>query len=172
MPPDFTGLYFVSPGGNASPDFPTRLDAATQITLRLVVRRKGQTLPARLYNNPLFRPTDALQATVEPAFPFDLEHSADGKYIYIRPRGFLQPGETYRLTVSGRYYTGGWRIGNLSLGGKFAGRFEQSFQFQVREPALPALPLKVTPAGDHRPGLDAPGCSAADYAAQPEPAWL
>jgi outer membrane protein assembly factor BamB len=145
LPPDFTGLYYVSPGGNASPDFPKQLDAATQITLRLVVRRGSETLPARLYNNPLLRPKDALQATVQPAFPFDLEHSADGKYIYLRPRGFLQPGQTYTLTVSGRYYTGGWRIGNLTLGGSFAGRFAQSFQFRVREPALPALPLKVTP---------------------------
>jgi outer membrane protein assembly factor BamB len=144
-PPDFTGLYFVSPGGNASPDFPAQLNAATQITLRLVVRRNGQTLPARLYNNPLFRPSDALQATVQPSFPFDLEHSADGKYIYFSPRGFLKPGETYRLSFSGRYYTGGWRIGNLTLGGSFAGRFEQSFQFQVRQPALPVLPLEVTP---------------------------
>jgi len=49
------------------------------------------------------------------------------------------------LTVSGRYYTGGWRIGNLSLGGRFAGRFSQDFQFRVNEPALPAFPLKITP---------------------------
>jgi outer membrane protein assembly factor BamB len=146
LPPDFTGLYYVSSGGNACPDFPAQLNAAAQINLRLVVRRNGGTLPARLYNNPLFRPKDALQATVQPAFPFDLEHSADGRYIYLRPQGFLQPGQTYQLTVSGRYYTGGWRIGNLSLGGKFAGRFEQSFQFQVREPGLPALPLKVSSA--------------------------
>ncbi len=84
--------------------------------------------------------------TVQPVFPFDLEHSADGKYIHFRPRGFLQPGQTYTLSVSGRFYTGGWRIGNLTIGGSFAGRFAQTFQFQVREPALPALPLKVTPA--------------------------
>ncbi len=145
LPLDFTGLYNISPGGNASPDFPTQLNAATQITLRLVIRRDGETLPARLYNNPLLRPKDSLQAAVQPAFPFDLEHSADGKYIYLRPHGFLQPGQNYKLTVSGRYYTGGWRLGNLTLGGRFAGRFAQSFQFQVNEPALPALPLQVTP---------------------------
>ena len=146
LSPDFVRLYYVSPGGNASPDFPAQLNAAAQITLRLVVRRNRETLPARLYNNPLFRPQDALQAAVQPALPFDLEHSADGKYIHFRPRGFLQPGRIYTLSVSGRYYTGGWRIGNLSLGGTFAGRFAQTFEFQVREPALPALPLKVTPA--------------------------
>lgn len=145
LPHDFTGLHFVSPGGNASPVFPAQLNAATQITLRLVVRRGGKTLPARLYNNPIFRPQDALQATVQPAFPFDLEHSADGKYIYLRPHGFLKPGQIYTLTVGGRYYTGGWRIGNLSLGGRFAGRFERTFRFQVQEPALPALPLPITP---------------------------
>ncbi len=145
LPPDFTGLYFVSPGGNASPDFPSQLDAAAQIAMRLVVRRNGETLPARLYNNPLFRPPNALLATVHPTFPFDLEHSADGKYIYLRPDGFLKPGEHYRLTVSGRYYTGGWRIGNLNLGGKYAGSFEQSFQFQVREHSSSAFPLKVSP---------------------------
>jgi len=146
LPPDFAGLYFVSPGGNASPDFPLQLNAATQINLRLVVRQGGQTLPARLYNNPLFRPKDALQATLEPNLTCDVDYSADGQYIYVRPRGLLNAGQTYRLTVRGRYYTGGWRLGNLTLGGKFAGRFSDAFQFKVKESILPELPLKVTPS--------------------------
>jgi len=143
MPADFTGLYYVSPGGNAGPRFPDQLTPATQIALRLVVRQAGQSLPARLYNNPIGKPKDALQVTVDPDFPFSLEHSGDGKYIYIRPDGFLKPGETYRIEVKGRYYTGGWRIGNLSLGGKFAGRFESSFHFRAAEPNLPTMPMEV-----------------------------
>jgi outer membrane protein assembly factor BamB len=144
LPADFTGLYYVSPGGNTIPEYPERLTPATQIALRLVVRRGGETLPAHVYNNPFGRPKDALQAAADPEFPFELDHSGDGKYIYIRPLSFLKPSESYTIEVKGRYYTGGWRIGNLSLGGKFAGRFESSFRFQVEEQAISEFPLRVT----------------------------
>jgi outer membrane protein assembly factor BamB len=143
LPEDLSSLYYVSPGGNSCPDFPAQLLPATQITLRLVVRQGGQTLPAHLYNNPIGKPKDALKVTTDPHFSFDLDHSGDGRYIYIRPHGFLDSGETYQIKVEGRYYTGGWRIGNLSLGGKHAGRFEKDFSFKAAQPELAEFPLKV-----------------------------
>lgn len=140
---DFAGLYYVSPGGNANAAFPASLTPATQIILRLMVRKDGSTLPAHLHNSPIGRPKDTLQVTFRPHFPFELEHSADGRYIYIRPHGFLDPGQEYTLNVEGRYYTGGLRLGNLTLGGRFAGRFSASFRFGVCETKLPSLPLEV-----------------------------
>ena len=53
LPSDFTGLYYVTPGGNTQPDFPASLPASSILTLRLVVRQKGQTVDARLCNNPI-----------------------------------------------------------------------------------------------------------------------
>ncbi len=68
--------------------------------------------------------------------------SADGKYIYIRPTEFLAPGRTYTVTARGEYYTGGWRLGNLTLGGSRAGSFTGTFSFKV--PDLGAsLPLSL-----------------------------
>ncbi len=140
QPAEFCGLYYVSPGGNTQPDFPAELPTSAMLTLRLVVRQNGETLPARLYNSPLGAPQDALVVELEPPVRLAVEHSADGRYIYIRPLDFLQPGASYTLKVSGRYYTGGLRLGNLSLGGRFAGRFASTFQFTARQGAA-ALPL-------------------------------
>ncbi len=143
-PTDFAGVYYVSPGGNTALEFPAALPAATQITLRLVVRRKGETVGARVYNAPVGQPQDALVVSAEPPFPFTVDHSADGRYIYIRPVGFLTPGQTYILSVRGKYYTGGWRLGNLTLGGKEAGRFASRFKFQAAAEATGVFPLAVT----------------------------
>ncbi|MBK8419886.1 hypothetical protein [Candidatus Villigracilis saccharophilus] len=73
----------------------------------------------------------------------DVQHSADGKYIYIRPQEFLSPGQTYRLKVDGSYYTGGMRLGNMTIGGSKSGRFGGEFNFEV-EDSSQALPLSWT----------------------------
>jgi outer membrane protein assembly factor BamB len=144
VPGDFMGLYYVSPGGNVSPEFPDSLTSAAQIALELVARKDGETLPVHVYNNPIGRPKDALQITTNPEFPFEFDHSGDGKYIYIRLQSFLNPNMTYTIDVRGRSFTGGLRIGNLNLGGKFMGRFESTFHFRIAEPALNEFPLRVT----------------------------
>ncbi len=142
-------LRYMTPGGSVLDEFPEMLPAATQITLRLAVRRAGQPVDARLCNLPrlLFGlvgcPPDALEVRAEPDFPMVVEHSADGKYIYIRPQGFLSPGTVYQLKVSGRYYTGGAQIGNLRLGGRQAGRFAQQFSFRVAPAQARRLPLEM-----------------------------
>ncbi|HVM72583.1 MAG TPA: PQQ-binding-like beta-propeller repeat protein [Anaerolineales bacterium] len=142
LPSDFTGLYYVTPGGNTQPDFPASLPASSMMTLRLVVRQKGQTVNARLCNNPVGCSKNSLLVSFEPSVPINVQHSADGKYIYIRPAEFLAPGRTYTVTVSGDYYTGGWRLGNLTLGGTRAGSFSGNFSFKV--PASNAsLPLTI-----------------------------
>ncbi len=73
--------------------------------------------------------------------PLEVSHSADGRYIYIRPQEFLEPGQTYKLKVNGKYYTGGYRLGNMTLGGSHAGDFEDEFSFQAE--GAPGLPLSL-----------------------------
>ncbi len=151
LPHEFCGLAYVSPGGSTRPAFPAELPASAMLTLRLLVRKDGQTIPARLYNSPLGKPKDALLVRLEPSVPLEVEHSADGRFIYIRPQEFLTPGQTYQLTVQGRAYTGGLRLGNLALGGKFYTHFSSSFQFKV--PASTGrLPLEIT--GSHASALE------------------
>ncbi|MGE5221110.1 MAG: hypothetical protein ACM3PY_01650, partial [Omnitrophica WOR_2 bacterium] len=144
LPQDFTSLYYVSPGGSSSKDFPEGLPAATSITLRLVVRQDGQTIDAHVCNNPVGCPNDSLAASFSPAIPFTLQHSADGRYLYIRPEGFLKPGQAYTLQVNGRYYSGGLRLGNLTLGGKQAGQFQTSFNFKADDSSQIGFPLQVS----------------------------
>jgi hypothetical protein len=80
--------------------------------------------------------------SIAPATPLDVQHSADGKYIYIRPKEFLKAGQTYTLKAKGKYYTGGLRIGNMTLGGWESGSFNGEFAFQV-ESSGASLPLSV-----------------------------
>ncbi|MGE5375399.1 MAG: hypothetical protein ACM3XO_10105 [Bacteroidota bacterium] len=141
LPQDFTGLYYVSPGGNTSASFPATLPSSAMLTLWLVVRKNGQTVGARICDAPIGCPADALTVSVEPSVPLSVSHSADGRYIYIRPQEFLDPGQTYTLKESGKYYTDGFRLGNMTLGGSAAGTFQDEFSFNV-EPA-PNLPLNV-----------------------------
>ena len=140
---DGARLVFVSPGGNLQPEFPANLPAAPLITLRLLVQQAGQPVNARLCNSP-FCPPDALRAALDPPVPVRVEHSADGLYAHILPQDFLQPGQAYTLRVSGRYTTGGLRIGNLSLGGRLDGRFEQEFHFTAAQARRTWLELELS----------------------------
>ncbi len=144
LPADVTGLFYVSPGGNTQSTFPNELPPATMITLRLVVREGDQTVDAWVCNNPLYCPADALTITLSPDAPFSWEKSADGRYLYIRPEGFLEPATPYTLTVSGDYYTGGLALGNLQLGGRKSGAFTDTFTFQTAD-AGGDLPLSIGP---------------------------
>ena len=144
LPQETTSLYYVSPGGRAQPDMPPKLPAATLICLKLVVRENGRTLPARFFNSPFLNRPDALKIRFEPPLPFRYEVSGDGKYLYIIPDGFLAPGDGYTLSIEGSYYQGGMSIGNLTLGGRAAGKFNQRFTFAVESPAGERLPLRIS----------------------------
>ncbi len=143
LPADITGLYYVTPGGSTQTVFPASLPPATMITLRLVVRQAGQTVSTWVCNNPLGCPRDALIVTAQPDFPMAVDHSADGRYIYIRPAGFLNSRTSYTLTVKGNYYTGGLRLGNLTIGGNSTGQFANTFKFSVDNLAGSQLPLAI-----------------------------
>jgi outer membrane protein assembly factor BamB len=143
LPQETTALYYVSPGGRAQPDMPAELPAATLISLKLVVRKNGRTFPARLFNSPFFDRPDRLKIRFEPPLPFRHEVSGDGKYLYIIPEDFLTPGGTYTLSIEGFYFQGGMNVGNLTLGGRAAGKFKQSFTFAVETSGDKQLPLRI-----------------------------
>jgi len=151
FPDDVTALYYVTPGGNTLDKFPAALPASAMITLRLVVRKDGRTVNARLCDSPLGCPQDALSVGIEPDVAMDVDHSADGHYIYIRPRDFLTPGQDYQLRVNGKFYTDGMRIGNMTLGGSEAGNFQGQFNFRA-EATAGTLPLSIS--GDKVTGLE------------------
>jgi outer membrane protein assembly factor BamB len=138
-----TGLFYVTPGGSTLAQFPPTLSPASLITLRLVSVKDGQTQNAFVCNNPIGCPRDALQVSFTPAVPFQVDHSADGRYLYIRPDGFLAPDTAYQLHVAGQVYSGGLRLGNLTLFGAPAGRFESTFAFRTQA-AQGSFPLQVS----------------------------
>ena len=143
FPDDFTGLYYVTPGGNTQAQFPDVLPTSAMMTLRLVVRKGGETVSARLCDSPFGCPRDALIAEMEPAAALTVDHSADGHYVYIRPKEFLSPDRDYTLRVTGKYFTNGTRVGNMTLGGSEAGSFQGQFKFHTSSTGSP-LPLTVS----------------------------
>jgi outer membrane protein assembly factor BamB len=151
FPDDFTGLYYVTPGGNTQGQFPDTLPTSAMLTLRLVVRKGGQTVNARLCDSPVGCPRDSLVAEIEPAVPLVVDHSADGHYIYIRPGDFLAPGQDYKLRIRGKYYIDGLRIGNMTLGGSEAGSFQGQYSFRSTSTAG-GVPLSVS--SDQVTGLE------------------
>jgi outer membrane protein assembly factor BamB len=143
LPEAITTVYYVSPGGRALPKMPAKLPAATLICMKLVVRKAGQTLPARFHSSPFFKRPNALQVSFDPPLPFRTEVSGNGKYLTIIPEDFLEPGTEYRLSISGSYYQGGINIGNLTLGGRSSGAFKRDFTFVAETPAQDRLPLQI-----------------------------
>lgn len=137
LPAYTSGLYYVTPGGNLALDTPPPLPAASILTLRLVVRKEGRSLPARLRRR-------SLRLTSSPPFPLRWELSADGRYLHLFPDSFLTPGATYTLHLRGSYTAGGLHLGNLKLGGRKTGAFDHDFTFTVA-PATNAWPLHLGP---------------------------
>lgn len=145
QPRNFRGVLPVTPGGTVQPEFPEEVSPATIFVLRLIVDQEGEVIAARVCNNPIYCPSDALKIVIDPYFPHTVEHSADGKYIYILPKDILPPGTKYSLHICGNYYAGGLKIGNLNLGGKKIGRFENRFTFITEDNCSAWFPLGMSP---------------------------
>ncbi len=145
LPTFYNGVLPVTPGAVLLPKFPEHISPASILILRLVVRQDGETIAARVCNNPVYCPPEALEVTLNPPIAHKIEHSADGRLIYIIPQQLLPPHTTFELTIRGNYYTGGLRIGNLTLGGRRAGQFNSQFHFQTESIEDTWLPLATTP---------------------------
>lgn len=146
LPDDYAGVLPVTPGAAVQAEFPPHTSPATIWILRLTVRENGRSVDARVCNNPIYCPPDALDVKISPDIPHRVEHSADGRLIYIIPETILPPGKNFHISVTGRYYTGGWRLGNLALGGRTRGRFKTQFSVQVEDNRDTWFPLTTSGA--------------------------
>jgi outer membrane protein assembly factor BamB len=88
-----TRMAYVTPGGSTRVTGPERpLPGATAIVTRLIVRRLGQTVDAAL-----------VAPRISAPFPFTAQLSGDGHFLHITPTGFLPPGRSFAVRI-----TGGW----------------------------------------------------------------
>jgi outer membrane protein assembly factor BamB len=129
-------VFPVSAGGTTLDTSTVRgVAPATVFNLRLIVRRHGQTVNAAMLD-------PSRIVSVSPRFPFSVQESGDGHFLYVVPRGLLRPGSTYRLRVAGAYTDNGDRMGNFDPAGAPAGRFRQLITVHTL-PAIGHLPLSV-----------------------------
>jgi hypothetical protein len=136
-------LCYVTPGGSTLPKFPAALGPEALITLRLSVQRYGEHIPARLQAGMSGRRN--IQVSFDPPVDAQVEVSADGGYLHIRPRDFLAPGVDYSLSVKAKYYTSSLRLGNLTLSGQMEGELSEQFHFHTERPAAQYFPLIIGP---------------------------
>lgn len=113
LPPDGTHVYPVNVGGGLVTDgSPAVITPAGYFTGRLVVRRGGRTIPARMIPSP----DAASLVTVEPGVAAEVSLSGDGRYVFVRPTDILPTDTEFTVTVAGLATVGGPRLGNLHLG--------------------------------------------------------
>ncbi len=131
-------IFPVSAGGSTL-DTTTLRDVAraTVINLRLIVRRHDTTVNASMLD-----PNRVVSVT--PRFPFTIQESGDGHFLYLAPRGLLRPGTAYRLRVAGHYTDNGVHMGNFNPHGAVAGSFAQTITVRTRPAARGQLPLSVS----------------------------
>jgi len=124
---DLARTYPVTAGGTTEPHgYPQPLPTATTITARLVVRRDGETVDARMRPAP---DAKSLVRAVHPRFPFSAQLSADGRDLHIVPKGFLHADTTYTVRLAGDYEGGS--------GGSFSDRI----RFETERRRGTRLPL-------------------------------
>jgi outer membrane protein assembly factor BamB len=143
LPADMSGLLYVTPGGNTRLAKINSIPAATLIALRLMIRQNGSTVNAWVCNAPIGCGGDEVQVSIDPPISYTVQHSADGKYLYLRPIGLLAPDQTYTVSVKGNTYTGGTPIGNLTLFGSKTGTFSDTLIFKVQPSELAQLPVEI-----------------------------
>lgn len=124
---DVNRVFPVSPGGTTGRGT-ENVPAATVLAMRLLVRRDGRTLDARIDPG---AGTDSL-VRPDPLFEFQTQLSGDGHYLFVRPDGPLRPGMKYRLRVAG-----GWTAGSD------AGDFDNEVTFKTARDRGDAAVLRV-----------------------------
>ncbi len=124
---------FVSSGGNLLTDSLPKFSAFPILTLKLKVVKKMHVMDAFLCNTPIICSDKKLNIKIVPNVDFSYQKSADGHYLYLIPKEFWKAG-IYTLKLNGDYYTGGWDIGNLKLGGSETGSFTSKLHFKISAP--------------------------------------
>ena len=128
LPSDGMFVFGVGVGGGIVPqDRPVDVSPAGYLTGRLVIRKNGQTVPARIVP----APDPAKLVSITPAVDADVSVSGDGRYIFIRPKQMLPATTDYTVTVSGVATTGGPRLGNVYVGTGELSAFTGSFRVRT-----------------------------------------
>src|SRR5205807_5231117 len=129
----------VTAGGNTVlPHLPRRVNRTAITVGRLLVRNHGQTEDSSMLGIP--SPESLVHAN--PPFPMTVELSGDGRYVFVRPTGFLRPSTNYRVRVNGLYKSGGVHVVTGGVGGTGGGAFDDTIAFRTGR-AGGSLPLTV-----------------------------
>jgi outer membrane protein assembly factor BamB len=137
LPADGMYLFGVNVGGGIVPgDEPVRISPAGYMTGRVLLRRDGQTVPARLVP----APDPNRLVTIEPQVDAEVSVSGDGRYVFVRPTQMLPPDTTFTVTVNGLVTTGGPRLGNLQVGNGRLEPYEGSFAVRTGSDGTPWNP--------------------------------
>jgi hypothetical protein len=153
LPAEGKIVYFETPGGSSVPTAAT-IDGVLPgnvITLRLVVRENNQTIEAGIEKK-------SLKIEIDPAFLHHTTVSMDHRFLNIAPDGVMQPGQEYRVKVSGNYRKPGLKLlGHIWLAaGKRLGNFSAEMTFRTAE-TKPAMekpkPLLVTHMSFYQPTI-------------------
>ena len=138
LPADGMYAFGVNVGGGLVPQgTPVRISPAGYMTGRILVRKGGQTVPARLVPAP---DPDAL-VSVDPPVQTDVTVSGDGRYVFVRPLEMLAADTTYTVTVNGLVTTGGPRLGNVDVGTGDLEPFSGSFTVRTGDDGTAWNPL-------------------------------
>ncbi|NLH49321.1 MAG: PQQ-like beta-propeller repeat protein [Myxococcales bacterium] len=130
-------LYFYTNGGSSVAEIETAPAPTEVLTFRLVVRKNGETVRARVKSS-------TLDLTLTPNVAHRVEVSADGNFLSVIPEEPLPLNTAMTVAISGQYLTGGWRLGNRLFGGEVGGSFQRTFTFSTAAPTGHPLPLTVT----------------------------
>lgn len=138
---DGATMRFVSAGGQKMGQT-AEVGLSQVLNLELVVSHRGERIDAGLKTG--LMPGHHLHdiITITPKVPFELEKSADGHFVHIRPQNFWQPDTTYTITVDGTYVWDGLSFGaiELALFGKDA-PVKDTLTFTT--PAVASEPLPI-----------------------------
>jgi outer membrane protein assembly factor BamB len=145
LPRDEATLVYVTPGGSAQAEPPAVVLPSSLLTLRLRVRRGGESVDARLCNTPFLCPEDAIRVRAEPSFPLEVQRSPDARHLHVIPLAPLEPGKSYKLRIEADWHLPRLRLGNLALGGRREGRVVALYTFRAAELSPEAPTLAVGP---------------------------
>ncbi len=138
LPANGMFVFGVDAGGElVPPGRAVRISPAGYLTGRLVVRKDGQTVPARIVP----APDPARLVSTSPKIDAAVSVSGDGRYIFIRPKELLPAATTFKVTVSGISTTSGPRLGNVDLGTGDLQAFSGSFTVATSTDGVPWRPV-------------------------------
>ncbi|HYX34706.1 MAG TPA: PQQ-binding-like beta-propeller repeat protein [Oligoflexus sp.] len=134
--PDGIVAHVLTPGSRIVPrGESSAIGAASIMALKLERNKDGKRQPGGV-NAWLGR----TKIKLNPEIPFEWQVSADADTIFIRPRDFWTPGQTYEVSIDSQWMSHGLKVGALEIGGSRFTAFTDTLQVKVTDQHLKALP--------------------------------